>query len=106
MKESKIEQRHREVAKAWGWFVDKIMKTSLNGFPDRFYASANARHRCRTCNRGRIVLMEWKRPGGGELSAQQNLRIKELRAAGVEVHVVDSVKQANSILGIGHVQDL
>jgi hypothetical protein len=86
--ESDIERRHRQVAMMAGWFVEKIEKTSRGGFPDRFYARG-----------GRVVLVEWKRPGG-RLSAQQQLRHQELRAAGVEVHVVYTIEEANRVLGI------
>jgi hypothetical protein len=97
--ESQIEQRHRKIAMAWGWFVEKVTG-ARGGFPDRFYANASPKHLCRTCNRGRVVLIEWKRPGG-RVSKQQELRHKELRAAGVEVHVINDVSEANRILGIG-----
>lgn len=94
--ESDIEQAHRQDAEASGWFVSKIMRASPNGFPDRFYAKG-----------GRVVLMEWKRPdGNGSLSAQQRLRIKQLKEAGVEVHVVDSVDDANRVLGIGRAEEI
>lgn len=86
--ESEIEQKHRDIARAAGWFVVKIEKASLNGFPDRFYAQA-----------GRVVLLEFKRPGG-VMSAQQKLRHRELCAAGVEFYVVYSVAEANRVLGI------
>jgi len=86
--ETHIEQQHRQAAMNAGWFVEKIMRTGRNGFPDRFYAKA-----------GRVVLMEWKRPGG-RASKQQEIRIAQLRAAGVEVHVVRSVVEANRILGV------
>jgi len=94
--ESDVERRHRQRAIMAGWFVEKIEKTTRGGFPDRFYARG-----------GRVVLVEWKRPGGrisaqqqGRLSAQQQLRHQELRAAGVEVHVVYTIEEANRILGI------
>lgn len=87
--ESDIEQKHRRDAEANGWFVEKIMRTSRNGFPDRFYAK-----------NGRVVLIEWKKPGG-RLSKQQELRHAELRAAGVEVYTVDNVDEANRRLGDG-----
>lgn len=99
-RESSIEQKHRVLATAWGWFVEKIERTSRNGFPDRFYASHHPKHVCPFCNRGRVVLLEFKR-SGGVLSAQQRLRHRELTAAGVEVHTVHSVAEANAILGIG-----
>lgn len=96
--ESQIEQAHRKIAIAAGWFVAKIVQAIPNGFPDRFYASA--RHRCPYCNKGRVVIMEWKRPGG-RTSPQQKLRIEQLRYAGVEVYIVDSLAEANRRLGIG-----
>ncbi len=99
--ESTIERAHRKIAMAAGWFVDKIMRTSMNSFPDRFYANGHPRYRCRTCNRGRVVLIEWKKPGK-HATAQQKLRHKQLRNAGIEVYVVDNVADANRILGITH----
>lgn len=87
--ERELERNHRNVARRAGWFVEKIMLTARGGFPDRFYAKD-----------GRVVLIEWKRPGQVP-KPQQRLRHKELRAAGVEVYVVDSTAYANRILGIG-----
>lgn len=89
--ETSIEQRQRLDAVAAGWFVEKIIRTSRNGFPDRFYAKD-----------GRVVLIEWKKPRG-TLQKIQEVRIKELRDHGVEVHVVDNVDDANRVLGIGYV---
>lgn len=97
--EASIEQRHRRIAINAGWFVEKIMATARKGFPDRFYASSHPNQVCRTCNRGRVVLIEWKRPDG-VVSDQQAYRIEELRRAGVEVHVVRSVEEAERILGV------
>ncbi len=85
--EADIEQADRKAARAAGWFVEKVMKTGRNGFPDRFYAKA-----------GRVILIEWKKPGG-VVSAQQRLRHDELRAAGVEVHVCDNLADARRIRG-------
>jgi hypothetical protein len=86
--ESDIERRHREHAIRAGWFVVKIVQTIPNGFPDRLYAKS-----------GRVVLLEWKRPGGF-VKPQQKHRHDQLRAAGVEVHVVWSTDDANRILGL------
>jgi hypothetical protein len=99
MRESQLEQQHRKIAISFGWFVEKIVQTARNGFPDRFYARAHPKDVCLTCNRGRIVLLEWKRPGG-VVSPQQELRIKQLKAAGVEVYIARSIEEANRILGI------
>ena len=84
--ESEIEAKHRDVARANGWFVEKIMRTGRNGFPDRFYARA-----------GRVVLIEFKRPRG-RISQQQLRRHDELRAAGVEVRIVYSLTEAELVL--------
>ena len=97
--ESDIERRHRRLAMSYGWFVEK-MQAVRRGFPDRFYASVHPKYRCQLCNRGRVVLIEWKRPGKPP-KPQQRVRHEQLRAAGVEVHVIDSLEQANRILGIG-----
>jgi hypothetical protein len=86
--ETDIEQKHRELAMRHGWFVEKIERTTRGGFPDRFYAKA-----------GRVVLVEWKRPGG-RLSRQQELRIEQLRTAGVEVYVTSDPVNLNAVLGI------
>lgn len=85
--ESDIEQADRDSAKANGWFVEKIQKTGRNGFPDRFYAKG-----------GRVILIEWKKPGG-RATPQQKRRHGELREAGVEVYVVDSIEHAKRIRG-------
>lgn len=84
--ESEIEEKHSERAKANGWFVEKIMRTGRNGFPDRFYARA-----------GRVVLIEWKRPRG-RITKQQLKRHDELRDAGVEVRIVYSLAEAEMVL--------
>jgi hypothetical protein len=76
------------------------MHASPNGMPDRLYARGYRQDVCRQCMKGRLVFLEWKRPGG-VLSPQQRLRHAELLAVGVEVHVVESVDAANKILGIG-----
>jgi hypothetical protein len=88
--EVELEEKHRELAKANGWLVEKIIRTGRNGFPDRFYAKA-----------GRVVLIEWKRPRR-RVGKQQYLRHAELRAAGVEVYVVHSLSEAELVLRMDH----
>ena len=62
---------------------------SGNGLPDRCYI-----------RRGRVVWIEWKRPGRGEdgLSAIQVRRIKEMREHGAEVYVLDNMEQFKEIM--------
>lgn len=97
--EKEIERDHRTWATKAGWFVEKIMKAARDGFPDRFYARCREQDRCHYCGRGRVILMEWKR-FGEEPEPIQEERIRQLREAGVEVYVVDSVRKANRILGL------
>lgn len=92
------EKDNRSWAERAGWFVTKIMKTSTDGFPDRFYARCNKQDRCPHCGRGRVVLIEWKRDGEPPSDIQE-VRIKQLRDAGVEVYVVDNENEAKRILG-------
>lgn len=94
--EGKLEDRDRTLAKAAGWFVEKIMRAARKGFPDRFYARAREEDVCKVCGRGRVMLIEWKTPDG-RLDENQKIRISELRAAGVEVHVVNSIEEAQRI---------
>lgn len=86
--ERDIERRHRKIAMADGWLVEKIMLTGRRGFPDRFYAK-----------NGRVVLIEFKQPGK-VLTKLQEMRHAELTAAGVEVYTVTSEAEANRALGI------
>jgi hypothetical protein len=46
---------------------------------------------------GRVVFIEFKRPGGG-LTSGQAREIERLRAAGAEVHVAYSVEDVKEIL--------
>lgn len=85
MREIEIEQPASEFAERRGWFEIKIMEASKRGFPDRFYA-----------RRGRVVLVEYKSPGE-EPTTQQARRHRELRAAGVEVHVIDNLEAAREL---------
>lgn len=96
--EKHIERADTKLAKAVGWLVEKIMRTGRNGFPDRFYARAKPEDVCPCCNRGRVILIEWKRPGQ-KPSEQQLIRHAELRLAGVEVHVCDNLEDAKRIRG-------
>lgn len=77
----------RRAVKA-GWLVRKLTFPGRNGAPDRLFAK-----------RGALVLIEFKRPGGKTSPAQER-EIERLRAAGLEVHVVDDIEVGLEILGI------
>lgn len=86
IRETEVEGPARDYAKSRGWYADKIMRTGRKGFPDHFFA-----------RKGRIILMEFKRPG--EVPEPHQLkRHRELRCYGVEVFVVDSLEVAREIL--------
>lgn len=79
--ESRVEKRCRELAEADGWMFEKIKFLSRIGCPDRFLAKE-----------GRIVLVEFKAPGK-VLEPHQQVMVWELQQAGIEVIVVDTVRQ-------------
>lgn len=80
--EKDIEREGCDFAFRRGWFEVKLVSPSRRAWPDRFYARA-----------GRIILVEWKRPGE-EPNAQQAKLHRELRDHGVEVHWLTSLEQA------------
>ncbi len=84
--ESKTERDAMDYAESRGWWQDKVMRTSKGSFPDRFLA-----------RNGRIILIEFKKEGEPPRPKQAK-RHRELRAAGVTVHVVDSLADAKRIL--------
>ena len=74
-------------AEGRGWFVRKLKWVGRKNAPDRFFA-----------RRGRVVLIEFKRPGV-PARITQGKEHEKLLAAGVEVHVVDNIEQGDAILG-------
>jgi len=84
--ESDIERPAHLYAESRGWIAVKIMRASVKGFPDHFFARA-----------GRVILIEFKRPGEPP-GPQQLRRHRELRGQGVEVFVVDDLEKAREIL--------
>lgn len=73
-------------ARATGWLAWKMRIEGRNGCPD-----------CLFMKNGRSVWMEFKALTG-QLSVQQQLRIAELRAHGIEVHVVNNAAHGCAIL--------
>lgn len=77
-----------DAAEADGWLVRKLAWIGRRNGPDRFFAKD-----------ARVVLIEFKRPGAGARKGQDK-EITALKAAGVEVHVVDNHLKALRILGV------
>lgn len=76
-------------ARATGWLAWKMEIIGRNGCPDFIFMRA-----------GRVVWMEFK-SAAGRLSVQQTLRIAELKAQKIEVHVV-----GDAAVGIAVLDDL
>lgn len=70
-----------------GWLSRKMTYAGRRGCPDRFFFGG-----------GRIVVMEFKRPGGvpDAVQAREHARLK---AAGTTVHVVSDVERGIALLG-------
>lgn len=65
-------------ARGRGWYARRMKYLDRRGCPDTWFMRA-----------GKLVIVEWKRPGG-ELEVQQVMRIRELRNASMTVHVIDN----------------
>ncbi|MNK37360.1 VRR-NUC domain protein [compost metagenome] len=77
--EASIEAIVIAFAEERGWFYRKVAWLGRRGAPDRLFARD-----------GRIVFVEFKRPGE-EPRLLQKREIARMRAAGIEVHVIDDV---------------
>ena len=77
-----------EEAEADGWFVRKVAWPGRRGAPDRVFIKG-----------GRTVWIEFKRPDGkGHLARIQGRNRDDMKAAGAEVHVVETFARARQIL--------
>lgn len=85
-REIEIERPACDFAETRGWWESKFVSTNKRGVPDRIFI-----------RRGRVVFIEFKRPGE-DATPQQQKRHREMRAHGAEVHVVDSLSEAKLIL--------
>jgi len=95
MIESPIEDWVCDRAEAAGWIVRKLKWVGRRNGMDRFFLKE-----------GRIVLIEFKRPGGERRvtgpRVTQKREIDLFREAGAEVHVVDSPLAGLRVLGIDY----
>lgn len=81
-----VEKPAVKYAESRGWFQCKFVSPGKDGVPDRFFARA-----------GRVVLVEFKAEGKKPRPLQLE-RHAELRAHGVEVHVIDNLEDAKKLL--------
>lgn len=82
-----IEQKVCDHAEANGWLVRKAVYAGRRGSPDRWMMRG-----------GRLLLIEFKRPGQHP-DAQQAREHDRLRAAGFPVHIVRTVEEGLALLG-------
>lgn len=88
--ESPLEDFACAEAEKAGWLVRKLQWVGRRNAPDRFFAKD-----------GRVVLIEFKRPGGQPRPGQEK-EIARLRGAGVEVYACDNPLAALNHLGVRH----
>lgn len=79
MTEQQIQKKITDQLTSDGWFVIKLMKTSINGIPDLM-----------ALRNGTTKFIEVKKPRG-VISEIQKYRIKQLRKQGFEAVVMDGI---------------
>jgi Holliday junction resolvase len=79
MTEQRIQKKITDQLTNDGWFVIKLMKTSINGIPDLM-----------ALRNGTTKFIEVKKPRG-IISEIQKYRIKQLRKQGFEAVVMDGI---------------
>lgn len=77
--EQVIQTRIKKHFESQGFFVIKLIKTSVNGIPDLLVIKQN-----------RVKFVEVKKPGG-VLSELQKYRIRELRKQGIDAVAMDGI---------------
>lgn len=83
--EANVELPVCEYAESRGWLVRKLKWIGRRAAMDRLFA-----------RNGRVVLVEFKRPGE-EPEPLQVREINRFRKAGIEVHVIDNVQEGYAL---------
>ena len=79
-------------------FSPRVRRAVLHIYNIRIY---RGRRGCRDYDfyrEGRIVMMEFKKPAGGELSGNQVRERQRLAEAGITIHVVDAICDGINLL--------
>ena len=90
VREENVELEVVAKAEMAGWLVRKVQWIGRRGAPDRVFIKD-----------GRLVLIEFKRPGK-EPIGQQRREFNRIKAAYPETYWTDDVAEALDILGIAH----
>lgn len=92
-----IEKVVCDLAEAHGWFVRKVAWAGRRNAPDRIFAK-------REGTENRQVWIEFKDRGKSARSTQSSEH-REMAAAGMDVHVCDSIRSACAILNLPFTPD-
>jgi Holliday junction resolvase len=79
MTESQIQSKLIKHFESKGFYVIKLIKTSVNGIPDLLVIKED-----------RVKFIEVKKPGG-KIAKLQEFRIRELRQQGIDAVVMDGI---------------
>lgn len=86
MKESAIEKKVSDYAKAKGWLVYKFVSPNNKGVPDRIFI-----------RKGMLLMIEFKALGKKPTKLQDSV-ISKLRNEGVLVYVIDNVADGKALI--------
>lgn len=86
MRESHIEKKVTEHAKANGWLSFKWVSPAQRGVPDRLYFKS-----------GKVVIVEFKAPKKKATPFQEAIH-RKLLAVGFIVHVIDDIEKGKELL--------
>ena len=86
MRESEIEKKVSDYAKAKGWLVYKFVSPSQRGVPDKIFIGG-----------GEIFFVEFKAPGKKPTKLQDKI-FSKIRGELFEVYIVDDVEQGKKLI--------
>ena len=86
MRESYIERKVTEAAKANGWLAYKWVSPSQRGVPDRLYFKDS-----------QLVIVEFKAPNKKPTPYQEAIH-RRLAAVGWRVHIIDNIDEGKALL--------
>lgn len=86
MRESEIEKKVSEYAKAKGWLVYKFVSPSQRGVPDKIFIGG-----------GEIFFIEFKAPGKKPTKLQDKI-FNKIRGELFEVYIIDDVEQGKKLI--------
>ncbi len=86
MRESEIEKKVSEYAKAKGWLVYKFVSPSQRGVPDKIFIGG-----------GDIFFIEFKAPGKKPTKLQDKI-FSKIRGELFEVYIIDNIEQGKKLI--------